>query len=84
MITRKQVQIVINNILNGKLPPLNGLPNITIATLNDIGTYLTNSGYNTEYYFAFVKDHLDVRFCDLPNTISDIKPVSYIDILNAL
>ena len=76
MITRKQVQIVINNILNGKLPPLHGLPDRT-GTLNDIGIYLTNNGYDTSYYFTFVKDHLDVRFCDLPDTIADVK-VSYI------
>jgi hypothetical protein len=83
MITKQQVRDVINNVLNGKLPPLEGSPDRT-ATLRNIGIYLIANGYNTVPYYGLVEDYLNVRFCDLPDVITDIKLVSYLDILNAL
>jgi hypothetical protein len=83
MITKQQVRDVINNVLNGKLPPLEGSPDRT-ATLHNIGIYLKANGYNTVPYYGLVEDYLNVRFCDLPDVITDIKLVSYLDILNAL
>jgi hypothetical protein len=81
MITKQQVRAIIKTTLNGALPLWATSSNNKLDTLEHIAYRLDNYGCNTKDYITLVKDYLNVRFIDLPDTIDE---VNYIDILNAL